>query len=111
MRLCKMVRFCANFCTRFCVFLCISVRFSCQNGQQKSGKFAYNRANMCHKTFLSNTPFSYTPFCVSPINLIVHSLARSKGRGLASLKGSSVLDPLKMDVLLTGIFACKVWIS
>ena len=56
MRLCKMARLRA-FCA-FGAFLCV---FSCQNGLQKST----NVCRIVQKTLLCNTPFSYTPFCVS----------------------------------------------
>ena len=56
----------------FCTFLRFSVRFcaffSCQYDLQKERTFAQNHAKMCtKKTFLCNTRFSYTPFCVSPM--------------------------------------------
>ena len=59
MRLCKMARFCA--------FLRVSVRFFVPEWHAEKRKFAHNRAkNNVQKALLCNTPFSYTPFCVSP---------------------------------------------
>ena len=50
------------FCTflvRFCAF------FSCQNGLQKN-VICLEFCKNVQKALLCNTPFSYTPFCVSP---------------------------------------------
>ena len=66
MRLYRMARFCAffrvwRFFVRFCVF--------------SPAKMACRKAQICallckivQKALLCNTPFSYTPFCVSPKN-------------------------------------------
>ena len=51
----------------FCTLLCVSVRFSCQNGLQKSPHFA-RTVHMCIKCFYARPPsvipppLSYTPF-------------------------------------------------
>ena len=50
---------------RFCAFLCVSVRFFLPKWPAEKRKIVHNRANMCKKALLCNTPFSYTPFCVS----------------------------------------------
>ena len=65
MRLCKMalfVHFCAflHFFVRFCTFL--PTKMGCKKAQIRA-EFCKN----VQKVLLCNTPFSYTPFCVSPI--------------------------------------------
>ena len=67
MRLYKMGCFCAFFrvFALFCAFLRV---FPYQDGLQKSTYLRRILQNCAKKTLLCNTPFSYTPFCVSPKN-------------------------------------------
>ena len=64
MRLCQIARFCAflRLSAIFCAFLCVVY---CQNGLHKSTNLR-RIVQKCAKTLLCNTPFSSTPFCVSP---------------------------------------------
>ena len=60
----QMVRFCA-----FCAFLRFFVRFCAFFPAKMACRRAQIRAELCktaQKALLCNTPFSYTPFCVSP---------------------------------------------
>ena len=49
----------------FCAFLHFFVHFCVPKWPAEKRKFAHNRAKMCKKALLCNTPFSYTPFSVS----------------------------------------------
>ena len=51
---------------RFCAFLCVSLRFPLPKWAVKKREFAQNSEKNVQKVLLCNTPFSYTPFCVSP---------------------------------------------
>ena len=64
MRLCKMARFCALLpVALFYAFLFFSYQMGCKKAQI-CAEFCKN----VQKALLCNTPFSYTPFCVSPNN-------------------------------------------
>ena len=65
MRLCKMERFGAflrflRFLVRFCAFF--RAKMACRKAQ-----ICTSSCKNVQKALLCNTPFSYTPFCVSPI--------------------------------------------
>ena len=71
MRRCKMARFCAflRFLVRFCAFF--PAKMACKKAQI-CAEFCKN----VQKALLCNTPFNYTPFCVSPIFSCVRARMR-----------------------------------
>ena len=66
MQWCKVVCVLCIF-ARFCVFLCVSVAFfPAKVAPAKKRKFCAESCKNVQKVLLCNTPFSCTPFCVSP---------------------------------------------
>ena len=82
---CAKWRVFAHFCVFLRIFVRFFVRFFVPKWHAEKHKFEHNRAKICKylKALLCNTPFSYTPFCVSPKHAERVSGVRVHAKGVA----------------------------